>query len=350
MNEKQVACAGAVLLVGLLGLSGCGRSDAERQKPEPEVQPSEAKQKSAEPARGLLYDMGRAERDETDLKRRNQQRSELVESLQKEHGYALAPDERVKFMPAASAPAVHDEYVRLMAGEEDELTTLFRFHDGRLNETSWNHGPRKLAELLDSLLGLKLHRVEGDADLLNTPMHGDWILAPDFRSFPQLDADEVAALGSTLREQGGLPLRLELKTDERFVYVATGDYRFKPIAGPDGRVDQIEGPGAERADGSFQIPARRSRISGSVANGFDEFLEQVGEVLMMPIVDEITTRPAKQAFFTRFHGKPRRDLRKRLDIDTEKQVIDALSEQTGLTLTEDVRPVQILFIARDGGA
>jgi hypothetical protein len=348
MNEKQVVWIGAVLLFGLLGLSGCRRSEAEREKLQPESRPSQAEADSAAPTRGLLDEMSSLEKaDAADYEQRNQRRSELVELLHKEHGYALAPDERVKFMPAESAPAVHDEYVRLTAGEGRELTSLFRFRDGRLEEASWHRGdPRKLAILLDSLLGLKLHRIEGDADLLNTPMHGDWILAPDFRCFPQLDADEVAALQSTLREQG-LPLRLELKTEERFVYVATGDYRFKPIAGPDGKVDQVSGRVAEQADGSFQIPARRTGVSGSVAHGFDELLEQVGEVLMVPIVDEITSRPTKNDFFSRFSGKPVRDIKQRLDVATEKRVLEAMSEQTGLTFTEDIRPVQILFVTRE---
>ncbi len=348
MNEKQVACAGAVLLCGLLGLSGCRRPETERQKPEPEGQPSEAKEESAAPARGLLDDMSSVDRgDPESYKQRSQRRSELVELLQKEHAYALAPDERVKFMPASSAPAVRDEYVRLMASRGRELTTLFQYRDGRLDETSWLHDRRTLAGLLDSLLGLKLHRIEGDADLLNTPIRGDWILAPDFRSFPQLDVDEIAALESALREQGGLPLRLELKTVERPVYVATGDYRFKAIAGPDGKIDQVSGSVAEQADGSFQIPARRTDITGSVARGFDELLEQVGEVLMMPIVDEIASRPTKESFFSRFHGKRVRDIKQRLDVQTEERVIDAVSQQTGLTFTEDTRPVQILFVTRD---
>ena len=348
MNEEQVVCAGAVLLVWLLGLSGCGRPDTERQKLEPEGRPSQAKEEPAAPARGLLDDMSSLDRgDPESYEQRSQRRRELVELLQKEHGYVLAPDERVKFMPAASAPAVRDEYVRLMAGGQRELTTLFRYRDGRLDETSWLHDRRTLAGLLDSLLGLKLHRVEGDADLLNTPIEGDWILAPELPSFPQLDVDAVAALESALREQGGLPVRLELKTVERFVYVATGDYRFQAIPGPDGKVDQVSGSVAEHADGSFQIPARRSRISASVADGFHEFLEQVGELLMMPIVDEIASRPAKKSFFTRFHGKPVRNVKKQLDVDTEKRVIDAVSQQTGLTFTEDTRPVQILFLTRD---
>jgi hypothetical protein len=196
-------------------------------------------------------------------------------------------------------------------------------------------------------LGLKLHRIEADADLLNTPLLGDWILAPDLRSFPELDADDVAAVESALREQGGLPVRLEWKTVERFVYVATGDYRFQAIAGPDGKVDPLSGQAAERCDGTFQIPARRTPIGGSVANGFDEFLEQMGEVLLMPIIDEITSRPTKDAFFSRFHGNPSRGINRRLDVVTEEGVIEALSQQTGLTFTEDVRSVPTLFVTRE---
>ena len=60
-----------------------------------------------------------------------------------------------------------------------------------------------------------------------------------------------------------------------------------------------------------------------------------------------TVRPAKKSFFSRFHGKPVRDIKQRLDVETEERVIDAVSQQTGLTFTEDTRPVEILFVTRE---
>jgi hypothetical protein len=100
------------------------------------------------------------------------------------------------------------------------------------------------------------------------------------------------------------------------------------------------------ADGDFQIPLRRSNISGRVVT-FKGLLDAVGEVILTPIVNDVAKPPKKESFFLRYHGDPPPDP---LAPFTEAQVTDLLASitrQTGLTFTKETRPVKTLVIERD---
>jgi hypothetical protein len=127
--------------------------------------------------------------------------------------------------------------------------------------------------------------------------------------------------------------------------VARGDYQFAAIPGSDRKPDRLTGKVALQAEGMYQIPARRDAVIASVGT-FSELLEDVGELLLMPIVDEIATPPKKRDHFWQFADKPAVEGREPLDDATFSALIEALAQQTGLEITRETRPVSILFIDR----
>jgi len=84
-----------------------------------------------------------------------------------------------------------------------------------------------------------------------------------------------------------------------------------------------------------------------VAQTFPEFLELVGELLLTPVFDEVTNQPRAKAFFVMFDGPPAGGLLHPLDAEIEAQAVAAFEEQTGLSLTLESRPVEMLFITTE---
>ncbi len=288
-----------------------------------------------------------AERDEMNAKR--MRAHELQQELANTHGYRLAPGELVKFIPAEQGGDARRELVALEFGE-NQVMLAFRERDGELAWSSAHMDERDLADVLDIVLGVRLHRVVCDQAILDVTLDGDFVFSskydasdpPPTEKF-HIDEELAASLENTLNDALERPVKFTVRAVERPVLVARGDYHFTAIADAAGKVDEITGPVAVNADGMYQFPARRNRITGSVGS-FEKFLECIGELLLMPIVDEIETRPTKRSYFWGFPNDPFVEDQTPLDAAMSDAVIAALAKQTGLTLTKESRPVQILVI------
>jgi len=127
--------------------------------------------------------------------------------------------------------------------------------------------------------------------------------------------------------EGTLAIALEwilhLKAHQVESLVVKGNCKFSPVAGPDGKLEVVEGEVAKQADGNFQFPIRRNSTEGAVGS-YPEFLQAIGEVVGMAIVDEADERPAKQDFFWRYANKLIPGLAP-LDPALEKTFLDSLS-------------------------
>jgi hypothetical protein len=271
-------------------------------------------------------------------------RLELTKRLGETGLYALAPGEVIKFVPAADVGKLRQDYVGLMSDDDRRMTALFQLNEGRPQESSWTYGELDLARTLDFIFGLKLHRLRGDERLFTVPMpEGDWVCGFDPRDKPPLTPELVASLEKTLSQGLGMPLKLSLTEEKGPTLVAHGDYKAAPMADETGAVQLVTGKVAERADGTFFFPARRGLTTGSVGN-FRALLEDVGELLLTPIVDEVASRPTKQDFFWNFPRTPHVEFLTPLGEADRNQVIAAFEKQTGLALTPEEREVEMLVI------
>lgn len=294
-----------------------------------------------------------AERDAMNAK--YQRAHELQQELARSHGYRLAPGELVKFIPAERSGDVRRELLKLLLGDRQGLLTFVET-DGELRQLTAHMDNANLARLLDIALGIKLHRVMSDPAILDLALDGDLLFASEPAAYSNLGPDEkfhaeetlVESLEKTLNETLRDPLKFDLKIVDRPSLVARGDYQFTAVPDENGKFDRIDGRVAEQAEGgTFQFPGRRDEIAASVG-GFSEMLEDVGELLLLPIIDEIGVRPTKAAYFWNFAKKPAVEGQTPLDASTTEAVIAALAEQTGLTFAQEVRPVQMLFIEPAG--
>jgi hypothetical protein len=93
----------------------------------------------------------------------------------------------------------------------------------------------------------------------------------------------------------------------------------------------------------FQIPARRTDISHS-AGSYREFLHAMGQLLLMPVVDEAEERPTKESFFWHYYGAVPRGLLQPFDEKTTSAILASITEQTGLTFHKENRRVPTLRI------
>lgn len=247
----------------------------------------------------------------------------------------LADGEVLKFIPAdTDLPALRD-LRRLHAHREGPIWLTMHQVENGLRIPQFTFSDRTVADTLDDVLDLKLHRLDGDPAILTAPLRGDWLFARNPQEPQDVDPQELAAMEQILGEQLELPIHLELKTVDRPVYVARGKFQFHDPMKPDAPAD---------AAATIRLPARRTTTTGTVAQTFDEFLEKIGEVLMTPVVDELDERPTARGYFLMLDGPQAAGLFDPLPAETEEQVIAALAEQTGLTFTLGTRPVEMLFI------
>lgn len=278
----------------------------------------------------------------------NKRIRESIKQLQTDARFSLKEGEVLKFVPADANLEPLNELRRLHS-EGGKRTVWMDFHPmgDQLAVVQWTYGDdRTVADIFDSVLGLKIQYVQGDTELLKRNLLGDWLYRRDPREPHKVDPREVAVVAKAIAKEIEGMYQFELKTVEQPVYVATGDYQFNTVPGPDGKVHRIEGPVAEKADGEFWVPVRRRKYTGSVVHSFNEFLGVWGEVLLTPIVDEVSKHPNKTGFFLRFGDKAVENLTEPLATATEKDVIMHFTKQTGLVLKKETRPIQILFVSR----
>jgi hypothetical protein len=265
--------------------------------------------------------------------------------------YSLKAGELARFVPASVGGEVRSEFANINDHGRERVSFVMRVEGGQLNSTMSHFDDMTLSETLDWLLGIKLHRIKGEDSLVDLPMpEGDWVFASyDPNERKQVTAAIVEAIEETLSETLEQPLSFEWRETERPALVARGDYRFTAIPGEDGKVEVVSERVGERADGTFFYPARRGSTIQSVGR-FDQMLEDVGELLLTPIVDEVAAPPKKSDFFWSFPRKPLFNSREPLDAATATVVRDSFTKQTGLELTDEIRPVKILFITREAAA
>jgi hypothetical protein len=275
--------------------------------------------------------------------------------LASDHGYQLAPDEPLKHLPPPFPQARHDVASILGSGMGASFAAQpiefirFQWLGGQLQAQSFDHVKPSLRLVLDHVFHLKLQDLEGDLDLLDVEVPGDWVLSWDSRLDHNTNVDEIVVLERVLNIALGETVKLELREVERPVYVVQGRYKFTPVPGPDGKVQQVEGDVAAKADGTFQVPGRRTDVSYS-AGSYREFLQSIGQLVLTPIIDEADTRPTKESFFWHYYGAVPPALLKPFDEKTTITILESIAKQTGFKFEKSKRRVPTLFIQRESTA
>jgi hypothetical protein len=172
--------------------------------------------------------------------------------------------------------------------------------------------------------------IEGQRDLRDLPVAGDWI----YRVGTPVDR-MVSALEIRLQRTLQKRIALRLRTVERDVVVVKGQYRPAPVPG--------------RARDMVEIYAREIVPGGGGAGGgsgtYAEFLKWVGDWIERPVVSDVQP-PPQNRFSWFYNARDRATEPMRKEDHDERLVLQHLQEQTGLAFTRERRPIRILFVER----
>jgi hypothetical protein len=251
--------------------------------------------------------------------------------------YRLAPGQNLKHIPPPRPQGFHAWYARHdpagAARRHDPQAMTFVWRDpDKLKVATSMFGDEKGWSIRELPRWMNLvidpSAIEGDAELLQTKVAGDWIVregVPADQLIPPLEASLQRALR--------LRITLALRDVERDFVVAGGRYRHSPLPG--------------HAEGEIEVYSREFDPKGegpSGAGDFPGFLRSVGEWIGRPIVSEVES-PPKQVAWHHTEREPSTEQTRREDRD-EAMVLKHLQEQTGLTFTREKRPMRILFVER----
>jgi hypothetical protein len=186
---------------------------------------------------------------------------------------------------------------------------------------------RELPTLLK--MGLRSYEIDGDPELLNTELDGDWIVrdgvAPE---------DLVKPLQAILQRAVRLRITVALRRVEREVVVARGRYRASPLPG--------------HAEGQIEVYAREVAQDhgwGSGNASFPGFLENLAEWFRRPVFNEVESAPKGMIQWRHNERRGSEEEAQRRDGDLTL-ILRHLEEQTGLTFAHEKRPVRVLFVER----
>jgi hypothetical protein len=187
-------------------------------------------------------------------------------------------------------------------------------------------GHTPLSFVVDSLLEMAVERqeIEGDPELLNSPIDGDWIVR---ESIPVENV--LPRLEEILRKECKLPVKLRFDQAEREVIVVKGTYQLAPTS--DRKAIRVYGK------------VLTERPGGGGSGTFEEFVRTIGNFLHRRIVSEVASAPEGRiqwrynSPFPKIEGWNDRN---------EDSVLTHLSEQTGLVFVNEKRKVPALFVDR----
>jgi hypothetical protein len=171
--------------------------------------------------------------------------------------------------------------------------------------------------------------IDGDPDLLETRIAGDWVFregVPDERM--------VAALEPILQRMHRLRIKLAFRSVARDVVVVRGQYHHSPLPGRSKNWIDIYGIGLVKKSGA-----------GGGTGDFSEFIHSVAGWINRPVVSEVEFTP-KESITWRYHARSPFTEQMRREDHNEALVLQHLHEQTGLTFTREKKPIRVLFVER----
>ena len=271
-------------------------------------------------------------------------RNKILATLAKDNGYSLASGEYLRRVPPPF-PAKRTELYRQGFGPRRDgfprgpIMNVFQWNRQKLEfksahvaggpdwETLANDG-ESLKAILSSL-GVQLQRIEGNDQILDQKIPGDWVI----RSGTTND-QVVKQLDAILRKELSLLIRMEFREVKRQVYVMEGTYRFTPV------------PGEEKTTNEIQVYSQELIPNSGAGGGsgtFTEFLNALSNWISTPLVSEIKTPPAGKVAWS-FHA--RGEFTKEMFAEDREPaaVLANITAQTGLTFRKDEKPIRVLFV------
>ena len=225
----------------------------------------------------------------------------LLEEFQQT--YALPDGKVVKRVPPPYVPGrlafyrVHDAEQARIIPEGPEFM-LFKWdrrtpdplptdwpREGRLSEAEmgWVGGKgQEVAYLVESITGIHPYEIQGDHQLLQTGVSGDWVFRDGVAPKKLLQG-----LQDALRTECKLPIRFRLVRKDCQVIVATGQYTFQPLPGNADYTDEAFVPW-DRID---VYEKDRSALVEEGGGTLDDVFDIIARFINRPVVNEVSRLP-----------------------------------------------------------
>jgi hypothetical protein len=244
--------------------------------------------------------------------------------------YALADDEVLKRIgPPYPASRKHLPLLlgeRYVAGRAELRSDIIRWTDGQF-AGSWPYvgSSYRFQTLITYLLPVKPTQIDGDSDLLQRAIPGDFV----FRT--NAPTDRIAeSLADIAAREFGRPIRLTFRDVPRPVYLAQGELKLNL---PDGKKEIAVNGGPHTGHHGEAIGYGK----------LDRLLQDVATYIHVPIINEALESPEKLAWSSRWYDMPGTKPERRFKLDPPV-VLKQLTEQTGITFKPETRTLRILFV------
>jgi hypothetical protein len=183
--------------------------------------------------------------------------------------------------------------------------------------------------ILDMVAGFARSQLEGDGELLERKVTGDFVV--------RVGADQakiVADLERILRKECDVSASFTIRESERVVYVLSGKYESKPL--PDRKPHEIE---------VYATDLQDRKTGGGGSGSLHEMAEHVGRWLdCQVVVDKVEVAPRRVRWH--FNARSPFTAEERLaDTDPDK-VLANVAAQTGLTVKVEKRKVRVLVVKK----
>jgi hypothetical protein len=192
-----------------------------------------------------------------------------------------------------------------------------------------------LRQLIHMTTGFGQARTEGDADLLDQKVTGDFVVRAG------ADPAKVAiALEKILRKECELPISLAVQEVERDMFILSGKYEAKPLDGR--KKNEIEVYAKHLVD---------QKAGGGGTGTFDELVARLEGHVRLPVrVGKIEGLPKEVSWHYNVRSPMVKDPTRHIDTYAEDtnavMVLDNIASQTGLTVKVEKRKVRVLVVER----
>jgi hypothetical protein len=193
-----------------------------------------------------------------------------------------------------------------------------------------------LRQLIHMTTGFGQARTEGDADLLDRKVTGDFVVRAG------ADPAKVAtALEKILRKECDLPVSLAVQEVERDMFILSGKYEAKPLDGR--KKNEIEV--------YAKHPLDRDSGGGGGTRTFDRLVAHLEQFVRLPVrTGKIEGLPKEVSWHFNVRSPMVKDPTRHIDTYAEDtnavMVLDNIASQTGLTVKSEKQKVRVLVIER----
>lgn len=239
--------------------------------------------------------------------------------------YTLAPNENLKYI---SPPYLkgRDVYYRYkipaqakVIPQGPNIIYLYWKDEHTIESKAMTFGKPNITDVLKMIAGVHTYEIEGNQTILNKGIEGDFIFRENV-SQEELFKDLEKICFNQLHQS----VKFEFQDVPRSVYIARRTYRFHPLSG---RGQQVEVYG-ETLGPQYE--------TGDQSGDFQKFMVWLGEQLHCQVISEVENPPSQKLRWRYYYNE-------NLSVKPEL-VVQHITEQTGLTFTEEIRTVKVLFI------